>query len=476
MTPEEIQNRLTEIRSRLEELDREFQGQALPEAEKAEFEGLVNERAELDRLSAELEARQQVITAGAAEPQRQEAGFNVAPQRASGEDIYDFSTIRSQFDAPEIAVRELRDRALTAVEQGDYPYESEKAEDVRSNVEQLVRSVDTEDGVLARRILATGSPVYKRAFGKAVMNRPLSAEEQRALSLTTTAGGFAVPFTLDPTVIHTSNHSVNPFRAISRNVTIVTDEWNGVSSAGVTAAYAAEATEASDNAPTLAQPSISVEKAQVFVPFSIEIGQDWSGLQQEMTRMFQESKDDLEATKFGFGAGSGSDEPQGVLVGGTITYTTAATATLAVADIYGTETQLPPRHRPGASWVANRGIYNTIRQFDTSGGASLWVDNLRGGLENQVPTPGRTAQDLLGYPTYELSSMAGTVGSAGTLAVFGDFSRYVIVDRAGMNVELIPHLFATGANRPSGQRGIYAWWRNSAEVVDVGAFRKVLAL
>ena len=52
----------------------------------------------------------------------------------------------------------------------------------------------------------------------------------------------------------------------------------------------------------------------------------------------------------------------------------------------------------------------------------------------------------------------------------GNWSRYVIVDRVGMSVELIPHLFGDN-NRPTGQRGLYAWMRTGAESVDDNAFR-----
>jgi hypothetical protein len=61
------------------------------------------------------------------------------------------------------------------------------------------------------------------------------------------------------------------------------------------------------------------------------------------------------------------------------------------------------------------------------------------------------------------------------LAFRTDFSRFVIVDRIGLSIELIPHLF--GANRrPSGERGMYAYWRNGSKVVDAGAFRVLLGL
>ena len=65
-----------------------------------------------------------------------------------------------------------------------------------------------------------------------------------------------------------------------------TSEWKGVSSAGVTASWDPEATEVSDDSPTLAQPVARAEKGAVFVPFSIEIGQDWTWLQQELGFFF----------------------------------------------------------------------------------------------------------------------------------------------------------------------------------------------
>jgi predicted phage gp36 major capsid-like protein len=40
-----------------------------------------------------------------------------------------------------------------------------------------------------------------------------------------------------------------------------------------------------------------------------------------------------------------------------------------------------------------------------------------------------------------------------------------------MSVEFVPHLFHTADNRPSGQRGLYAWYRHGADSVDDNAFR-----
>jgi HK97 family phage major capsid protein len=93
--------------------------------------------------------------------------------------------------------------------------------------------------------------------------------------------------------------------------TIAVVEWRGVQSDGVVVSYAAEAAETTDNSPTLAQPTISTERMQGFVPFTIKIGQDWGTLQQELFRLFADAKDTLEATKFLLGTGTA--EPGGFL-------------------------------------------------------------------------------------------------------------------------------------------------------------------
>jgi HK97 family phage major capsid protein len=489
LTQEELEARQNEIRGRLREIDAEHANQALPADARTEWNELNEELERNEELLGELRARRARVDQLAEREGNREDGtsFHTAPPGATrDQDIWDLSTVRSSVANPREATRELRERSLRAVEQARFPLlqaANERRERAggltREDIQEHLRSLlDTDDemsdefdvGALARRMLVTGSPIYRRAWSKQLMGRPLSADEQRALSIGVGAsGGFAVPYVLDPTIIPTSNLSVNPYRAISRTIQITGEEWRGVSSAGVTANYGAEATEASDNAPTLAQPTIDVERAQVFIPFSIEVGQDWGALQAEMAGLIQDAKDDLEATKFTTGLGHGSSEPQGIITGATTTVSAGGVASFAVADVYKVEEALGPRFRPRAQWVANRFIYNKVRQFDTAGGAALWMQ-LGRGLANQVPTPGNTNAELIGYPANEASPMGAALTTGTKIALLGDWRYYAIVDRIGMDVELIPHLFGTN-RRPTGQRGLYAFWRNSAGVLDTNAFR-----
>ena len=365
---------------------------------------------------------------------------------------------------------EVRDFAMRSIERS-----GQITDDERGLAEGTLARAETADGRVARHIIATGAPEYRTAWSKLVSpggaalltsQEARAVEAVRAASLTGNAGGFAVPFTLDPTVIYTGDGASNPFRQISRVVQVATDDWNGVSSAGITVSWDGEAGEVSDDAPTLAQPSITTRKAQGFVPFSIEVGQDWAGMETEIRSMFAKSKDVAEASVFATGA-SGSSQPIGIvtaLAGGSSEVAEATNETFTLADVYALDGALPAEYEAGSSWIANKTVYNLIRQFTLNGGADAWTTLGAG-------QPG----DLLGHPAYKASAVDGAFDASATannyLLILGDFSNYVIVDRVGLSVELVPHLFATGNNRPSGQRGLYAYWRVGADSVNDNAFR-----
>jgi HK97 family phage major capsid protein len=250
------------------------------------------------------------------------------------------------------------------------------------------------------------------------------------------------------------------------------NEWRGVSSDGITAGYAAEASEVDDDSPAFVQPTVNVERADAFVTFSFEIGGDWAGLGAEMSRGFSAAKDELEANKFFMGLGHGSVEPLGLItdidgVAGCVV-TGGAINDFTVDDLYAVEEDLGPRYRPLARFCANRAIYNKVRQFGSTSDADIWQRDLSVGLDNNAV--GNTGATLLGYPAEEASEMDSTVTGGAEILLFGDFRHFIIVDRVGMQVETVQHII--GANRrPTGQRGLLAWWRNSSGVLAQNAFR-----
>lgn len=482
--------RASEIKARLAEIDDDHSGEAITGTEaEQEWADLNTELDENERALTELIVRRDRLREIAAKSEstatERGATFHVGTTR-SERDIYDLVSYRQESKSNEHHAQLLRDGAKRSLENSTFAIRDQ--EGAQTHVEHLMESArgESETGEIAKLVLSTGSPTYKRAFSKlsksgfSEMGAGLTSEERTALTVaTTTTGAYAIPYTLDPTVIPSDNFSVNPFRQISRNVTMSGSTiWQGVSSAGITASFDLEAAEVSDDSPTLAQPTATLRMARAFVRFSMEAADDWSGMQGDIGQLLADAKNNLEGSVFTTGSGT-APNPLGILetantagVGTAAFVFTAGTAAFVVGDVYKLENALGPRFRPRASFLANRATYNAIRQFDTAGGASLFVNNLTLGLDNQVPTPGAIGTRLLGYPAHEDSFMSTTYATTGQLSmVLGDFSQFVIIDGVGMTVEPVPILFHTDNNLPSGQRGIFCRWRTGSTVAAPLAFK-----
>lgn len=487
MTLTEIRARLTEIETERRQVHDAAGAAELDEEQQTRWDALDTEEGELRQAETETqeaEARAQRVAESRA---RYGAGFD---SNDEGDPLGDTRSIREfrgnphdlnavtrslYQETPERGGADLRARAITAVEQAQGTTVERSKQSITSLLESLDYTDDGEEGRGARKvaahIIATSSPEYMRAWAKAFKTGMRTGQPdldalrvlQRAASLTDAAGGFAVPLPIDPTLIVNDDGSTNPFRQLATVKTIVTDVLRTINATAVTASYDAEASEVSDDTPTWANVDITAHMARAFVPHSIEIGMDYPGFTQDVAMLLADAKTNLEATKFAVGSGAG--EPFGLvtaLTGTSSEIASATTDTFALADVYKLDEELPDRFSDAASWVAHKKIYQAIRQ---AGGANLddfWV-NLRDGKPSQ----------LLGHAPYSASAMDGVINATADnrVLILGDFKWYWIVERVGFSMELIPHLFHTTTNRPSGQRGVFAWWRNGADSVLDRAFR-----
>jgi HK97 family phage major capsid protein len=328
--------------------------------------------------------------------------------------------------------------------------------------------------------LASGDPAYSRAFAKILRNPERghllwtedehrayrAAEEVRAaMNITTdTQGGHLVPQFLDPAIVLTSAGSNNSLRAVSRVVQTTSDHWSGITSAGATSEWVAEAQEVADGSPTIANPIVPVHKYDVFVPFSIELEQDGLGFLRELQQVMADSV--LQLTNTAYTTGTGSGQPTGFITAlaassPSVIVAGGGTEALADGDPYLLQGALGPRFQAGATWQASLTTLNFFRQAETTNGALKYP-----GLHTNPPS-------LLGRPVYENSNMDGVVNAAATqsnyLLAYGDFSQFVIADRVGSVLELVPHL--VGANRrPTLQRGAILYGRTGSDVLVDNAF------
>lgn len=354
--------------------------------------------------------------------------------------------------------------------------------DQERQVERLLRTkdADTDGQLISAYLIATSNPAYRSAFQKATgsLHPVFSPDEgraveqvqaiQRAMSVgTQAAGGFAVPVIIDPTIIKTAQGSENDILRLARVETITNDRWRGLTSAGVTWKFDGEATPSTDNSPTIARPEVPVYRADGFIPYSIEIGQDWPSFAENMSAMLGDGYDELLADKLT--NGTGSNTPTGIvsrLVAQTspdVSVATATAGTLAASDIYAMWARLPQRHRRKSStaWMSSTDVQNAIRQLGT-------VDpNFTVDITNEA-IPRMFGRE---YPMNDYMSSVAAGTAAANLLIVGDWKGYLVAQRAGMNIEFVPMLFDVTNNRPTGQRGWFAYARVGADVVDPTAFQ-----
>lgn len=477
MNLEELRARLDQIEDELRTIHTTAGDGPLDETQQSQWDELDAERGQVSTQIEQRARREATVRALAARPENTESGdglreANRGPEVMRRVEAFDGSDVRS------LTRREATDKARAALDLKDRVRHLRT--DQVDHVDQLVRtqSPNTDGSWIARMMLLTEDEHYRTGWQKMVTqaNPVLSAEESRALNAvqeframsgsTDTAGGFGVPILIDPTVILTAQGSLNPFRQIARQVTITTDAWNGVSSAGVTWSYDQEGTAVSDDSPTLAQPVVNVHEARGFIPFTIRVGQDYPGFADEMSRLLMEGYDELQAQKFAVGAGDGSHEPFGIITAldanTNVEVVTTTDGAYGGADVNKVWSALPDRYKANATWVMSYAVANDTAVFANANNWSFFTVDLTGQIEQIRNRPVR-------FSSYFPGSLA-TTGAANILVV-GDFRNYLIVDRVGMNVELIPHLFDTSTGRPTGTRGWYAYARNGADSINDLGFR-----
>jgi HK97 family phage major capsid protein len=167
--------------------------------------------------------------------------------------------------------------------------------------------------------------------------------------------------------------------------------------------------------------------------------------------------------------GSGVNAPTGIVTAldanTNVEVVTTTDGAFGAADIYKVWDALPIKYRNRMPvWMSSTDVMNEVRQFGSggSGGSNFSVDL----TQESVPR-------LMGKPYHENDFMAdftGTTGAANLLIV-GDFKNYLVAQRAGMSVELVPHVFGTTNNRPTGERAWYAWARVGADSINDLGFR-----
>ena len=350
--------------------------------------------------------------------------------------------------------------------------------------EESVRKASRQP-LIARHMLLTGYPEYVEAF-RMYLNDPQgegNQAAQRNLTMGTASGGYLLPYVLDPTIVLTNSGSTNPYRQMSEVKQTTSNAWQGVNSAGVQMAWLDEAAAAAIDTSTVGQVQIYPKKGAAWVIGSFEFIGD-TNYADQLPGMLADGKDIWEEQAFAVGTGGvlNAGQPKGIMtaIGGTNQRVLAAAiagtvsvgafptgSATAVINVYNLNAALGPRFRmsPSVGWVANITNINSIRALDQYGGGSFWAN-----LTSDQP------ERLLNKRIAESPSLTATatVGTAASqaVAVFGDWSKFYIIDRVGSTMLFDPMVKNTGsANRPTGEQGWFYFWRVGSDVATANAFR-----
>jgi HK97 family phage major capsid protein len=165
----------------------------------------------------------------------------------------------------------------------------------------------------------------------------------------------------------------------------------------------------------------------------------------------------IKAENTDFATGGGSSAPQGVMIGGQVGVTAAATNAITADEIIDTYHSLKTEYRGRAVWLMNDATLKVIRKFRESSttGAYLWQPGLAQGQPDTI----------LGRPVYTLSTV-DTIATGKKVIAFGDMSYYWIADFGGLSFQRLNERYAD-----IGQIGFRWYKRMDANVMLAEAIK-----
>ena len=165
----------------------------------------------------------------------------------------------------------------------------------------------------------------------------------------------------------------------------------------------------------------------------------------------------IKAENTDFATGGGSSAPQGVMIGGQVGVTAAATNAITADEIIDTYHSLKTEYRRNAVWLMNDATLKVIRKFRESSttGAYLWQPGLAQGQPDTI----------LGRPVYTLSTV-DTIATGKKVIAFGDMSYYWIADFGGLSFQRLNERYAD-----IGQIGFRWYKRMDANVMLAEAIK-----
>jgi HK97 family phage major capsid protein len=153
--------------------------------------------------------------------------------------------------------------------------------------------------------------------------------------------------------------------------------------------------------------------------------------------------------------GDGNGDPNGIVVASTAGVTAASATAFTADELYDLVHSVDPAYRgmPGCAFMMHDSVIKAIRKLKNGDGQYLWQPGLG------VGSPDR----LLGYPVEVNQQMAGTIEASAKIALFGDFSKYMVREVAGLRFRKLEERYAD-----TDQVAYIAFLRMDGDLIDAG--------
>jgi HK97 family phage major capsid protein len=294
----------------------------------------------------------------------------------------------------------------------------------------------------------------------------LTADEWKAVrntmsTTTDSEGGYTVPTTVAGTILdalkaYGGMRSVADIIRTSGGEAMNFPTSDGTSEEGEIIGENTSATDLDASFGTKALPVYKYSSKVITVPW--ELLQDSSADIEGFVRNRLQVRLGRITNKH-FTIGTGSSQPNGVMIAAPIGKTGAVSATPAITydDLIDLEHSVDPAYRANAKYMFHDDMLKLIRKVKDTEGRPIFVPGYEQG------NPGGAPDRLLNRDIAINQSVASPAAAALAIA-FGDFSYYKIRDV--MSVTLFR--FTDSAYTKKGQVGFLAWMRSGGNLVDVG--------
>lgn len=315
----------------------------------------------------------------------------------------------------------------------------------------------------------------------------LGADQQKALSEgTDSAGGFLVPPDAQAEMlvrvpqkaavrgagarVQATSRDILKYPLVQPATATASGLASGggsVFSSGFIGSWAGETPAFTDVDPAFGSFDVPVKKLRVATKLSNDFLAD--SMVNPLSFLSQNGADNMALVEDqGFLSGDGTAlQPIGILNSGittvdvegstsdTISNTTSAVG--SATKIIDLEYTLPGQYIANAKWMMRRSIEGKVRKLVDANGRFLWPT--MGGF--QLPT-----KEIDSYPVVNSEFMPADGTNANKVFVFGDFSNYIIAQRAQITSTILRERFAD-----TDQTGIILWERVGGACWNIDGFR-----